>query len=92
MHQMRESKERRTTPTAEHKEETRMKAVTGILYGYRTILMRDLTLEEATDLRYRLNTNNEFVEAAIITQSNAAAEKSKNIEETIRSWKDENRH
>ena len=61
--------------------------VTGVRNGYRTPLVRDLSYEEAKDLKTRLNRNNSYVKASIAPQGIVAFNENIPIDDIIREWR-----
>lgn len=61
--------------------------VTGLRNGYRTTLVRDLSYEEAKDLKTRLNRGNAYVNASIAPQGNVAVNEHIPIDDILREWR-----
>ena len=61
--------------------------VTGLRKGYRVSLVRDLSHDEAVDLKNILNRNNISVSASVVPQGIMAPRASEDIDEIIRKWR-----
>ena len=60
--------------------------ITGMRGQYRYILMRDLSYEDAIDLKNTLNTKNEWVKASLSYVGGVLSQNNVPVDEIIKEW------